>query len=176
MPGGVFMNTPKFLQDLGDLYMERGIKPELEIFDSGMLGVAEYFVKKGHLPAVNHYQLCLGVLGAMPATVENLVYLKNLLPQGSTWSAFGVGAGHLPILFATLALGGHIRVGLEDNVIFGKDENGNKIMATNKMLVERAVEAVKAYGNQPATPEEARRILGIPAFDGNEVRAELGIE
>lgn len=174
MPGGVFMNTPQFLQELGDLYMARGIKPEIEIFDSGMLGVTDYFVKKGHLPAQNHYQLCLGVLGAMPATVENLVYLKNLLPAGSTWSAFGVGVGHLPILFATIALGGHIRVGLEDNVIFGKDEEGNKIMATNKMLVERAVAAVKAYGNQPATPAEAREILGIPAFDGDAVRRKLG--
>jgi uncharacterized protein (DUF849 family) len=176
MPGGVFMNTPQFLQELGDVYVERGIKPEIEIFDAGMLGVADYYVKKGHLPAQNHYQLCLGVLGAMPATVDNLLYLKNLLPPGSTWSAFGVGAGHLPILFATLAMGGHIRVGLEDNVIYGKDENGRKIMATNKMLVERAVSAVKAYGNQPATSADARQILGIPAFDGDSVRVKLGIE
>lgn len=176
MPGGVFMNTPQFLQELGDVYVDRGIKPEIEIFDAGMLGVADYYVKKGHLPTQNHYQLCLGVLGAMPATVDNLLYLKNLLPPGSTWSAFGVGAGHLPILFATLALGGHIRVGLEDNVIYGKDENGSKIMATNKMLVERAVSAVKAYGNKPATSAEARQILGIPAFDGDSVRGKLGIE
>ncbi len=176
MPGGVFMNTPQFLQELGDLYMERGIKPEIEIFDSGMMGVAEYFVKKGHLPAKNHYQFCLGVPGAMPATVDNLLYLKKCLPEGSTWSAFGVGAGHLPIMFATLALGGHIRVGLEDNVIFSKDENGKKIMATNGMLVERAVAAVKDYGNQPATPAQAREILGIPAFDGDTVRAGLDIK
>ena len=80
----------------------------------------------------------------------------------ATWSAFGIGAAHLPILYAALALGGHIRVGMEDNVIFGKDENGKKIMATNQMLVQRAVEAVKLFGNQPATPAEAREILGIP--------------
>ena len=78
------------------------------------------------------------------------------------FSAFGIGAAHLPILYAALALGGHIRVGMEDNVIFGKDENGRKIMATNQMLVQRAVEAVKLFGNQPATPAEAREILGIP--------------
>lgn len=166
MPGGVFMNTPKFLEELGNLYMERNIKPEIEIFDAGMLGVAEYFIKKGNLPAVNHYQFCLGVLGAMPATVENLMYLRNHLPAGATWSAFGVGTGHLPIMFASLALGGHIRVGMEDNVIFGKDQSGNKIMATNRMLVERAVSAVKAYGNQPATSAEAREILGIPSYKG----------
>lgn len=165
MPGGVFMNSPKFLQELGDAYMEKGIKPEIEIFDSGMLGITDYFVKKGHLSSPCHYQFCLGVLGGMPATVENLLYLKNHIPAGSTWSAFGIGAGHLPIMYAALALGGHIRVGLEDNVVFGKDEQGNKIMATNEMLVKRAVEAVKVFGKQPATPAEARQILGIKPLE-----------
>ncbi len=157
MPGGVFENSPQFLEKLGDVYIERGIKPEVEIFDSGMLGVTDYFVKKGHLPSPVHYQFCLGVLGAMPATVENLLYLVNKIPAGSTWSAFGVGANHLPIMFAALALGGNIRVGLEDNVYYSKG-----VPATNVMLVERAVEAVKVFGKRPATPAEARKILGIP--------------
>jgi uncharacterized protein (DUF849 family) len=175
MPGGVFMNTPQFLQELGDVYRTRGIKPEIEIFDAGMIGVTDYYVKKGHLPAKNHYQFCLGVLGAMPATVENLLYLKNHIPEDSTWSAFGVGPAHLPILFATLALGGHIRVGLEDNVVYGKDADGNKVMATNSMLVERAVKAVRAFGNEPATPAEARETLGIPPLDGAAIRKKLGL-
>ena len=161
MPGGVFMNTPQFLQELGDVYMERGIKPELEIFDTGMLGVSNYFVKKGHLPTPCHYQFCLGVLGGMPATVENLLYLTKHIPEGSTWSAFGVGAGHLPIMYAALALGGNIRVGLEDKVVYGKDEEGNKILATTLMLVERAVKAVETFGKKPATSAQAREILGI---------------
>ena len=161
MPGGVFMNTPKFLQELGDVYLERGIKPEYEIFDTGMLDIVEYFTKKGHLPQERHYQFCLGVLGGMPATVENLLYLSQHIPAGATWSAFGVGAAHLPIMYAALALGGHIRVGLEDNVVFGRDESGQKIMATNKMLVERAVKAVETFGKKPATSAEAREILGI---------------
>ncbi len=161
MPGGVFMNSPQFLEKLGDVYIEHGIKPEIEIFDAGMLGIAEYFIKKGHLSTPCHYQFCLGVLGGMPATVENLLYLKNHIPAGSTWSAFGVGAGHLPIMYAALALGGNIRVGMEDNVVYGKDAEGKKIMATNRMLVERAVQAVRTFGNEPATPAEARQILGI---------------
>ena len=161
MPGGVFLNTPQFLEKLVDAYMEKGIKPEIEIFDSGMLGITEYFVKQGHLSTPCHYQFCLGVLGGMPATVENLVYLKERIPAGSTWSAFGVGKGHLPIMFAALALGGHIRVGLEDNVVYGFDKDGKKIMATNQMLVQRAVDAVKVFGKEPATPAEAREILGI---------------
>ena len=74
-----------------------------------------------------------------------------------------------------MALGGHIRVGMEDNVVFGKDADGKKIMATNQMLVKRAVEAVRTFGNEPATPAEAREILGIPALDAAAVRKELGI-
>ena len=175
MPAGVFLNTPQFLEKLGDLYMERGIKPEIEIFDTGMLGITEHFVKKGHLPTPCHYQFCLGVPGGMSATVEHLQYLVTHIPAGSTWSAFGVGRGHMPIRFAALALGGHIRVGMEDNVVFGVDESGKKILATNHMLVERAVAAVRAYGNRPATPAEARAMLGIPAFDGPAVRAALGL-
>ena len=165
MPSTVFMNSPQFLEKLGDVYMEKGIKPEIEIFDAGMLGVTDYFVKKGHLPTPCHYQFCLGVLGGMPATVENLLYLKNHIPEGSTWSAFGVGAGHLPIMYAALALGGNIRVGMEDNVVFGKDADGKKIMATNQMLVKRAVEAVKLFGKEPATSAEAREILGIKPLE-----------
>ena len=175
MPSGVFLNTPQFLEQLGKLYMARGIKPEIEIFDAGMLGIAEYFVKKGCLPTPCHYQFCLGVPGGMAATVENLLYLVSHIPAGSTWSAFGVGRGHLPILFASLALGGHIRVGMEDNVVFSVKETGEKVMATNHMLVERAVDAVKAFGNTPAAPAEARQMLGIPPFDGAKVRAELNL-
>lgn len=162
MPAGVFMNPPAFLKELGELYLEKGIKPEIEIFDAGMLGIASYYVKKGQLSQPCHYQFCLGVLGGMPATVENLLYLVHHIPAGSTWSAFGVGAGHLPILFASLALGGNIRVGMEDNVVYGYDEEGKKIMATNEMLVQRAVHAVRAFGNRPATSSEAREMLGIP--------------
>lgn len=175
MPVLVFMNSPQFLEKIGAAYMEKGIKPEIEIFDAGMLGITDYYVKKGKLSTPCHYQFCLGVLGGMPATVENLLYLKNHIPEGSTWSAFGVGAGHLPILYATLALGGHIRVGLEDNVVYGKDSDGKKIMATNVMLVDRAVRAVETFGNQPATPAEARQMLGIPALDMDKVCRELGV-
>ena len=157
MPGGVFVNSPQFLQKLGDLYMEKGIKPELEIFDAGMLGVANYFVKKGHLPTPCHYQFCLGVLGGMPATVENLLYLVQHIPAGSTWSAFGVGKGHLPILFASLALGGHIRVGMEDNVMYAK----GVLAESNVQFVERARRVIEEYGKQVATPAEARGILGL---------------
>ncbi|MEF2074282.1 3-keto-5-aminohexanoate cleavage protein [Consotaella aegiceratis] len=156
MPGGVFTNSPKFLGELGAAMIERGVKPEVEIFDSGMLGVAEYFRGEGKIKAPVHYQFCLGVLGAMPATVENLLYLQSKIPAGSTWSAFGVGKAHLPILYAALALGGHVRVGLEDNIYFSKG-----IKATNVQLVERAAEAIRVFGKAPANPAEAREILSL---------------
>ena len=159
MPGGVFMNSPKFLGELGETMMRRGVKPEIEIFDAGMLGVADYFMKNGRLATPGHYQFCLGVLGGMPATVENLLYLKTKIPADATWSAFGIGKDHLPILFAALALGGNIRVGLEDNVYFSKG-----VKATNVGLVERAVEAIRVFGKTPATSAQAREILGIPAL------------
>ncbi|PWC14850.1 3-keto-5-aminohexanoate cleavage protein [Brenneria roseae subsp. americana] len=156
MPGGVFINSPQFLGKLGEILTERSIKPEVEIFDSGMLGVASYFVEQGKLLSPLHYQFCLGVPGGMPATVENLNYLVSHIPADATWSAFGVGKHHLPILFATLALGGHVRVGLEDNVYFSKG-----VKATNPQLVERAAQAIRLAGKQVATPASARKILGI---------------
>ena len=160
----VFENSPRFLEKLCDCYLRNDVKPELEIFDRGMLGNANYYAKKGLLKTPMYYQFVLGVLGGMEATPENLVNLVQHIPEGSTWSAFGIGAGHLPIMFTALALGGHIRVGLEDNVIMGRDENGQKILATNVKLVERAVHAVKCFGNDVATPAEAREILGIKPF------------
>ncbi|MBR4394697.1 MAG: 3-keto-5-aminohexanoate cleavage protein [Oscillospiraceae bacterium] len=175
MPSAVFMNSPQFLEKIGDAYMAKGIKPEIEIFDAGMLGITDYFVKKGHLSTPCHYQFCLGVLGGMPATCENLLYLIDKIPEGSTWSAFGVGKGHMPILYTALAMGGHVRVGLEDNVVYGYDDNGEKIMATNVMLVERAVKAIETFGNKVATPEEAREILGIKPLDHADINRQLGI-
>jgi uncharacterized protein (DUF849 family) len=156
MPDGVFMNSPQFLQKLGETLTARGIKPEIEIFDAGMLGIADYYLKQGTITRPAHFQFCLGVLGGMPATVENLVYLRSKIPAGSTWSAFGVGRDHLPILYAALALGGNVRVGLEDNVYFSKG-----VKASNVQLVERAVQAISLFNKEPATPAEAREIMSI---------------
>jgi len=156
MPAGIFDNSPQFLGQLGLKMKALNIKPEMEIFDSGFMNIVKYYVKKEVLTAPCHYQFVLGVLGGIEATVKNLLYLYEMLPEGSTWSAFGLGRQHLPIMYATLSLGGHIRVGLEDNVYYSHGK-----LATNVSLVERAVRAVREFGKEPATPEEAREILGI---------------
>lgn len=157
MPNYVFMNSPGFLRQLAGVYRERGIKPEIEVFDISMMNCAAALVKEGVLSAPLHFQFCLGAPGAMEATPENLVTMLRYLPEGSTWSAFGTGRQHMPILYTALAMGGHIRVGLEDNVYYSKG-----VKATNVMLVERAVKAVELYGKRPATAAEARELLGIP--------------
>ncbi|OZV12596.1 3-keto-5-aminohexanoate cleavage protein [Tissierella sp. P1] len=153
----VFLNTPSFLEELGKTMQEYGVKPEIEIFDAGMIYNAEYYVKKGILKAPLHYQFVLGAAGGTAATVENLVYLKSLIPQGSTWSALGIGRGHIPIMLATIAMGGHIRVGMEDNVMFAKGQ----LAESNNQFVERAANIIIQSGNEVATPDEAREILGL---------------
>ena len=157
MPFGIFDNSPQFLEPLGLKMKEHGIKPEFEIFDSGFMEVVKYYAKKGVLEAPYHYQFVLGVMGGMEASVKNLQFLHEMLPANSTWSAFGLGKNHLPILYTTLALGGHIRVGLEDNVYYSKGK-----LATNVNQVERAVRIVHEFGKEAATPDDARQILNIP--------------
>ncbi|MFV0363498.1 MAG: 3-keto-5-aminohexanoate cleavage protein [Suipraeoptans sp.] len=156
MPNGIFDNSPAFLEPLGLKMKELGIKPEIEVFDTGFVNIAKYYVKKEVLVAPCHYQFVLGVLGGMEATVKNLQYLVDMIPEGSTWSALGIGRHHMPMMYATLALGGHLRVGLEDNIYYSKGE-----LATNVKLVERAKNAVEVYGKEVATSDEARAILGI---------------
>ena len=159
MPSQIFVNSPQFLERLGMLMQERNIKPEVEVFDSGMLHNALYYIKKGILKSPTHFQFVLGVLGASTGRVEDLVFLKSLLPKDSTWSAFGVGKDHLPILYATIALGGHVRVGLEDNVYYAKDRP-----ATNVELVSRAARVIREANKEVATADETRQILGLKGY------------
>jgi 3-keto-5-aminohexanoate cleavage enzyme len=153
----VFENSPRFLEKLGKTMTENGVKPEIEVFDVGMIYNALYYLKKGILQAPLHFNLVLGAAGGISATVENLVFMKGLLPADCTWSAFGIGSGHLPILYATLALGGHLRVGFEDNVMYAK----GVLAESNTQFVERTKRIVKEFNKEIATPDEARQILGL---------------
>lgn len=154
----LFVNHPEFLEKLGRTMIENGVKPEIEVFDSGMLYNAIYYIKQGVIKAPAHFQFVLGAPGGMAATVDNLVFLKNLLPAEATWSALGIGACHLPILYAALAMGGHVRVGLEDNVFYSK----GRLAKSNAELVSRTVRIIQEIG-EVATPADARAILKVPA-------------
>lgn len=156
MHNSIFVNHPKFLEELGNTMQEYGVKPEIEIFDAGMVYNSLYYLKKGVLKEPLHYQFVLGAAGGTAATVENLVYLRSLIPEGSTWSAFGIGKNHVPILLAALAMGGHLRVGLEDNLYYSAGE-----LATNLKLVTRAAHIVKEAGYEAASSDDARKILNL---------------
>lgn len=153
----IFENSPRFLEKLGLRMQEVGVKPEIEIFDAGMVYNALYYLKIGVLKAPLHFQFVLGVPGGMTATVENLVFLKNLIPEGSTWSALGIGKGHMPILYAALAMGGHVRVGMEDNIFYSR----GVLAESNAQFVSRAKRIIEELGKEVATPQEAKEILGL---------------
>ena len=153
----VFMNEPKFLELCGREMIAAGVKPEIEVFDIGMLNTAKYYIKQGIIEEPAHFQLCLGAPGGMEATTENLVYLVNHLPEKCTWSAFGIGRGANEVMMAALALGGNVRVGLEDNVYY----NAGQPAESNEQFVERVKLLAAEVGKTIAAPDEAREILGL---------------
>lgn len=154
----VFVNEPSFLENLGVCMQNNNVKPEVEIFDSGMMYNAIHYIKKGILKPPVHFQFVLGAPGGMKATVKNLLFLYEMLPENSTWSAFGIGKDHLPIMYASLALGATgVRVGMEDNLYYDK----GVLAKSNVEFVERAVRVIREFGKEPATSDEAREILGL---------------
>ena len=153
----VFENRPEFLEKLAMMMQKCGVKPELEIFDSGMIYNGLYYMKKGVIDKPAHFQFCMGAPGGAAGTVENLLHLLSLIPEGSTWSAFGIGASCMPIMFMSIAKGGHVRVGMEDNVYMSK----GVLAESNVQFVERAKRVATEFGRPLATPAEARKILGL---------------
>ena len=159
---GLFLNTPKFLTDCGLLFQELGVKPEIEAFDPGMIGNAAYYIKKGVLKTPVHFQFCMGCANGIAGSMKNLIFMKEtadeLVGKGNyTWSCFGVGQSAMEMLYGAVALGGNIRVGMEDNVMYAKGQ----LAESNVQFIERAVRVIKEYGKEVATPDEARQILGL---------------
>ena len=153
----IFENSPPFLEKLGKVQQELGIKPEVEIFDAGMMDNALHYIKTGVLKPPVHFQLILGSPGGMPCSVENLIFLQRMVPEGCTWSTFGVGRHHLPILTAGLLLGGSVRVGFEDNTYYAKGVKAK----SNAQLVERAVRLAKELHREVATSDDVREMFQL---------------
>ena len=155
--GGVFINDPAFLNEAARMMRETGVKPEIEVFDLGMLMTALRMRDEGKIDDPMHFQFVLGTPWGAPATPKSLLHLYEHLPDGATWSTIGIGRGYLPMAMMALIMGGHIRVGMEDNIYLDKG-----IMAkTNAELVERVARIITAYGRPIASPSEARTILGL---------------
>ena len=163
----IFENSPRFLNQLAQEVVKYDIKPEFEVFDTGHIDSVMYYVNKWNIPKPPHIQFIMGVGGSMPGTTENLAFLVSKLPAGATWSVSGIGKCHMPMMLAGLALGcDGLRVGLEDNIVYSRNPDGSKVIATNVMLVERAVELAKLAGREIATAADAREILGTRGHRG----------
>jgi 3-keto-5-aminohexanoate cleavage enzyme len=157
--GDVFVNHPKDIETFAREMQAQGVKMELEIFDSGMLVTAKRWLAKGLLPSPAHFDLVLGVHGGMAGTPQALMYLLSELPPGASWTVAGIGEAQLPLAAWAIMLGGHVRVGFEDNLYFRKGE----LAVSNAQLVARVVRLAKELERPLASPQEARRILGMVA-------------
>jgi len=154
----VFYNPPPLLETFARRMQEAGVKPEIEVFEAGMIQNAMALVQKGLLKPPLHFDFVLGVPGAAPATPRQLLYLAESLPPDATWSVAGVGRHQLPMANLAIILGGHVRVGFEDNIYYRRGE----LARSNAQLVSRVVRLAEELGRPPATPDEARSMLHLP--------------
>jgi uncharacterized protein (DUF849 family) len=159
MGGQVFVNTPAHLEAMATEIREAGVTPELEVFEAGHLMLARRLIETGHVKPPGLFQICLGISWGQPATSEAVSYMRGLLPSDCIWFAFGISLYQFPIAAQTVLLGGHVRVGLEDNLYLEK----GKLTPSNAALVEKAAKIVEILGDRVATPADARQILGLRA-------------
>ncbi|MFI7869694.1 MULTISPECIES: 3-keto-5-aminohexanoate cleavage protein [Streptomyces] len=152
----LYVSTPDMLRAGARRIQELGVRPELEIFDTGQLWFAKQLLAEGLLDDPTVFQLCMGIPWGAPADPGVLQSMVNMLPDSARWASFALGRMQMPWVAQSILLGGHVRVGLEDNLYLGK---GNK--ATNAQLVERAVSITESIGARVATPDEARELLGL---------------
>lgn len=152
-----FINPPEWGQAAVKSMREAGVKPEIEVFDIGHIYQALAFIEKDAFAPPPYFQLCMGVRWGIEATPENLIFMKSKLPPGVEWSVLGVGKSQLAMIGMSLILGGHVRVGFEDNLYIRKGEPAK----SNAQFVEMAAELAQRFQREAATPDEARNILGI---------------
>ena len=153
----VFMNTEEYIEKFAKKMKALGVKPEIEVFERGMINNALRLVKKGLIEGPLHFDFVLGVPGACPGTPEDLMHMIRFIPEDATWTVAGIGRHELPLATMAIILGGHVRVGFEDNVYYSK----GVLAESNAQLVARIVRIAKELGREIATPDEARKILNL---------------
>lgn len=152
----VYINTADWLREHARLVQAAGVKPELECFDLGHVWFARQLQREGLIDGTPLYQLCLGIPWGAEADTETLLAMRNKLPADSRWAAFGIGRMQMPMVAQSALLGGHVRVGLEDNLYLEKS-----VLASNAQLVEKAVSIVESLGSRVMTPAETRAELEL---------------
>jgi uncharacterized protein (DUF849 family) len=153
----VFLNTPGHVTEMAKMIREAGVKPELEVFDLGGIRQAKALIEAGVVEKPYLFQICLGIPWAAEATPETMIAMRDLLPEGALWASFGVSRFQFPMAALAVVLGGHVRVGLEDNLYMSR----GVLAPGNAALVERAVKIVEDLNETVATPDAAREILGL---------------
>jgi uncharacterized protein (DUF849 family) len=152
----VVINRTSDLEKMARYAQEWGVKPELEVFDMGQVGIASRLVRKGLVDGDPLFQFCLGIDGGAAASAESIMALKSMIPANAVWAAFGISVHEMPMVAQAVLLGGNVRVGLEDNLYL---ERG--VLAKNGELVEKAARIVRDLGASVLTPADARRKLGL---------------
>ena len=155
--GGIVISTEQVLTRMATLVRNAGVMPEIELFDSGDAVLAKHLIRKGVLDGPGMYSFVMGLNFTVPADPESMLYLRNLLPTGAQWQGFGIGRDEYPMAMQSALLGGHVRVGMEDNAFISK----GVFAKSNAELVTKAVRMVSDLGPAIATSDEARSILGL---------------
>lgn len=153
----IFVNTENAIKEFGQKMIDIGVKPEVEVFDKGMIDMAIRLQKKGFIKAPMHFNFVLGVNGGISAEPRDLVFMAGSIPGGSTFTVSGIGRNEFNMAAISIIMGGHVRVGFEDNVYLSK----GVLAKSNGELVEKVVRLAKELGREIATPVEAREILGL---------------
>lgn len=156
----IFVNTEDDIKEFGSKMIERGIKPEIEVFDKGMIDMAMRLQKKGFIKSPMHFNFVMGVNGGISADIRDFEFMRSSIPAGSTYTVSGIGRNEFPLAVMSIISGGHVRVGFEDNVYLSK----GVLAKSNAELVEKVARLAKELGREIATPAEAREILGLKNF------------
>ena len=151
-----YINTPPYLRTMAKMAQEMGVKPELEVFDLGQIRLARSLIDDGLIDAPPMFQICLGIPWGAGADTETMSAMKAALPADAIWAGFGISRMEMPMVAQAVLLGGNVRVGLEDNIFLDKG-----VLASNGMLVERAVEIIERLGARVVGPDEARAIMKL---------------
>lgn len=152
----IYISTPAYLREMAGLIKSWGVKPELEVFELGHIRFAKQMIAEGLIADPPMFQICLGIPWGADHTVDTMKCMKDELPPNAVWAGFGISRMQMPMAAAAVAMGGNVRVGLEDNLYLDRG-----VLATNAQLVERAIEIVTRMGARVLTPAEARAKLGL---------------
>lgn len=157
--GQVVINTPRNARIMAEIIKDAGVKPEIELFDTGDIGLAKDMLKDGSINGPMMCSIVTGVKYGLPSTPDALATAARMLPSGSTWTGFGIGRMAFPMLVQSWLLGGHVRIGMEDTSYIGRGQ----LTAGNGELTDRARDLIEKLGGEIATPDEARALLGLPS-------------